>query len=102
MTSLSSLSSDLLRIASAYSGKVTYSLTDLTSGGHIGHEEDEVMSAASLSKAPSWCLVASCWFAWPAGKQPRLVPGSFGGKMDAYEVPPWSTRQTPRSTSASP
>jgi len=49
---LSSLHSQLLTIGGRYSGKWTYALTDLTSGEHIGWEEDDVMPAASLIKVP--------------------------------------------------
>ncbi len=52
MTDLSSLHSQLLAIAARYSGKWTYALTDLASGGHIGRDEDEVMPTASLIKVP--------------------------------------------------
>ncbi len=49
---LTSLHADLSRIADSYSGKCTYALTDLTSGEHIGRDEDDAMPAASLIKVP--------------------------------------------------
>lgn len=49
---LSSLHSRLLAIGERYSGKWTYALTDLTSGEHIGWDEDDVMPTASLIKVP--------------------------------------------------
>ncbi len=52
MTSLSSLHPQLSSICGRYSGKVTYALTDLASGGHIGRDENEVMPTASLIKVP--------------------------------------------------
>jgi beta-lactamase class A len=52
MTSLSSLHSELSAICERYSGRVTYAVTDLASGAHIGRDEDEVMPAASLIKVP--------------------------------------------------
>jgi len=52
MTALSSLDSQLREIAATYSGTCTYALTDLTGGGHIGMDEDEVMPLASLIKVP--------------------------------------------------
>jgi beta-lactamase class A len=52
MTDLSSVNEQLSAICGRYSGKVTYAITDLTSGGHIGREEDEVMPTASLIKVP--------------------------------------------------
>jgi beta-lactamase class A len=52
MTSLPSLHDRLLSIGRRYSGKWTYALTDLASGGRIGHHEDEVMPTASLIKVP--------------------------------------------------
>jgi beta-lactamase class A len=36
-----------------YSGTWTFALTELGSGGHIGHNEDDVMPAASLIKVPT-------------------------------------------------
>ncbi|MBI4571362.1 MAG: hypothetical protein HY723_05380 [Chloroflexi bacterium] len=48
MDRLIELKTDLDRIAAGYSGKVTYALTDLTSGGHIGVDEDAPMPPASL------------------------------------------------------
>jgi beta-lactamase class A len=52
MTSLSALDAGLSRIANSYSGKCTYALTEMTSGGHIGRDEDDAMPAASLIKVP--------------------------------------------------
>lgn len=52
MGTLDDLESTLSRIASAYSGKCTYALVDLTSGERIGLGEDEVMPTASLIKVP--------------------------------------------------
>ena len=52
MTDLEALQEQLLRIGSAYSGKCTYALTDLSSGQKIGHREDDVMPTASLIKVP--------------------------------------------------
>jgi len=52
MTSLTALDAQLRQIAATYSGRCTYALTDLESGGHIGLAEDEVMPAASLIKVP--------------------------------------------------
>jgi beta-lactamase class A len=49
---LAQLKEQLETIASAYSGKVTYALTDLTSGEHISHDEGDVMPTASLIKVP--------------------------------------------------
>ena len=46
------LAADLRRISDAYSGTCTWAVTDLTTGDHIGHREDEVMPTASLIKAP--------------------------------------------------
>lgn len=52
MGRLASLHSQLLHIGRRYSGKWTYALTDLSSGEHIGRDEDDVMPAASLIKVP--------------------------------------------------
>ncbi len=52
MSDLSALEQELRRIGGAYSGKYTYALTDITSGEHIGHDEDDVMPTASLIKVP--------------------------------------------------
>ncbi len=52
MTALSDLDQELRRIGSAYSGKWTYALTDLTSGERIGFDDDDVMPTASLIKVP--------------------------------------------------
>jgi beta-lactamase class A len=46
------LSLELRRISGAYTGTCTWALTDLASGEHIGHREDEVMPTASLIKTP--------------------------------------------------
>ena len=52
MASLHTLEDELLRIGSAYSGKWTYALTELSSGESIGHDRDDVMPTASLIKVP--------------------------------------------------
>jgi len=52
MARLDALEGQLLRIGSAYSGKCTYALTDLSSGERIGHRQDNVMPTASLIKVP--------------------------------------------------
>src|SRR3972149_9595759 len=52
MSRLASLDRQLRQIAATYSGKVTCALTDLTGGGHIGLNEDDVMPLASLIKVP--------------------------------------------------
>jgi beta-lactamase class A len=52
MSNLTALESELRRIASGYSGKATFALTDLTSGEHIARDEDDVMPTASLIKVP--------------------------------------------------
>jgi beta-lactamase class A len=52
MTKLHELEQELLRISSGYSGNCTYALTDLGSGEHIGHQQDDVMPTASLIKVP--------------------------------------------------
>ncbi|HEV8573427.1 MAG TPA: serine hydrolase [Dehalococcoidia bacterium] len=52
MARLDALEEELLRIGSAYSGKWTYALTDLSSGERIGHRRDDVMPTASLIKVP--------------------------------------------------
>ena len=52
MADFDALQEELLRIGSAYSGKCTHALTDLTSGESIGHDEDDVMPTASLIKVP--------------------------------------------------
>lgn len=46
------LDAEIRRIASAHSGKVTFALTDLTSGEHFTLDEDDVMPTASLIKVP--------------------------------------------------
>jgi beta-lactamase class A len=46
------LAADLRAISDAHSGTCTWALTDLASGEHIGHREDEVMPPASLAKVP--------------------------------------------------
>jgi beta-lactamase class A len=51
-SALDSLAADLTRIAGAYSGVCTWSLTDLTSREHIALDEDRVMPTASLIKVP--------------------------------------------------
>jgi beta-lactamase class A len=52
MAKLDALEEELLRIGSAYSGKWTYALTDLSSGERIGRGQDDVMPTASLIKVP--------------------------------------------------
>ena len=52
MTRLDELEEELLRIGSAYSGKWTYALTDISSGERIGYRQDDVMPTASLIKVP--------------------------------------------------
>jgi len=52
MSDLAALDAELQRIAEGYSGTCTFALTDLTSGGRIGRDEDAVMPAASLIKVP--------------------------------------------------
>jgi beta-lactamase class A len=52
MTTLTALDAELREIAASYSGKVTYALTGLSGGDHVGLEEDDVMPAASLIKVP--------------------------------------------------
>ena len=52
MARLDALEGQLLRIGSAYSGKWTYALTDISSGESIGHRQDDVMPTASLIKVP--------------------------------------------------
>ncbi|HYM15414.1 MAG TPA: serine hydrolase [Dehalococcoidia bacterium] len=42
----------LRAISDAYSGTCTWSLSDLTTGDHLGHDEDAVMPTASLIKVP--------------------------------------------------
>lgn len=49
---LGALAAELNAIAHAYSGKNTWSLIDLESGGHIARDEDDVMPTASLIKVP--------------------------------------------------
>ncbi|MEX0684229.1 MAG: serine hydrolase [Dehalococcoidia bacterium] len=52
MGKLDGLATELARIGEEYTGKWTYALTDLTSGEHIGLDEDDVMPTASLIKVP--------------------------------------------------
>ncbi|MCH7697884.1 MAG: serine hydrolase [Chloroflexi bacterium] len=52
MTVISSLRSQLQTIGNAYTGKWTYSLTDIESGDRIGFDEDDLMPTASLIKVP--------------------------------------------------
>ncbi len=52
MTKLDVLEEELLRIGSAYSGKCTYALTDLSSGESIAHQPADLMPTASLIKVP--------------------------------------------------
>lgn len=49
---LDALEHELLGISSRYSGTCTWAVTDLRSGRHIEHREDEVMPTASLIKVP--------------------------------------------------
>ena len=49
---LQSLSDELHRVGGAYSGTCTWALTDLTTGTHIGHDENRPMPPASLAKVP--------------------------------------------------
>jgi beta-lactamase class A len=49
---LAALETRLNATADTYSGKLTWALTDLTSGGHIGRDEADVMPTASLIKVP--------------------------------------------------
>ncbi|MEX2159603.1 MAG: serine hydrolase [Dehalococcoidia bacterium] len=52
MSRLLPLQSTLDSICDAYSGRVTYAVTDLESSAHIARDEDDVMPAASLIKVP--------------------------------------------------
>jgi beta-lactamase class A len=52
MGELTQLDGELRAMASGYSGKATFALTDLGSGEHIGRDEDDVMPTASLIKVP--------------------------------------------------
>ena len=49
---LAALEADLRAISDAYSATCTWALTDLSSGEHIGCNEDAVMPTASLIKVP--------------------------------------------------
>jgi beta-lactamase class A len=49
---LQALERDLKAISSRHSGTCTWALTDLVSGGRIGHDEDRTMPPASLAKVP--------------------------------------------------
>jgi beta-lactamase class A len=49
---LAALAAELGSLSAAYSGKCTWALTELVSGAHISHDEDDVMPAASLIKVP--------------------------------------------------
>jgi beta-lactamase class A len=49
---LEQLAVRLREISDAHSGTCTWALTDLTTGVHIGHEEDAPMPPASLIKVP--------------------------------------------------
>jgi beta-lactamase class A len=49
---LDQLAADLRAISDAHSGACTWALTDLASGDHIGHREDDVMPTGSLIKTP--------------------------------------------------
>jgi beta-lactamase class A len=49
---LAALENALNQVAAAYTGKLTWALTDLTSGAHLGRDEDDVMPTASLIKVP--------------------------------------------------
>ena len=48
MSDLRTLDEELRRIGETYTGKHTYALTDIGSGQHIGHDEDDLMPTASL------------------------------------------------------
>jgi beta-lactamase class A len=52
MTQMQDLEQGLRSIGGGYSGKWTCSVTDLTSGEHIGIDEDDVMPTGSLIKVP--------------------------------------------------
>ena len=58
MSDLRTLDEELRRIGDTYSGKYTYALTDISSGEHLGYDEDELMPTASLIKVP--ILIALC------------------------------------------
>ncbi len=49
---MQALSARLHEISSIYTSVCTWAVTDLVSGEHIGHREDEVMPTASLIKTP--------------------------------------------------
>ena len=49
---MSALAGELTAISAEHSGTCTWALTDLESGEHIGHREDETMPPASLAKLP--------------------------------------------------
>lgn len=49
---LTALEAELRRIAGAYSGTCAWALTGLTTGAHIGSDEERVMPTASLIKVP--------------------------------------------------
>jgi beta-lactamase class A len=46
------LDSELRAIAARHTGKVTFALTDLSTGSHLGLDEGDVMPTASLIKVP--------------------------------------------------
>ena len=52
MSDLIALDKELRRVVKTYSGKCTYALTDISSGEHIGNDEDDLMPTASLIKVP--------------------------------------------------
>ena len=52
MSELRTLDEELRHIGDTYSGKYTYALTDISSGEHVGYDEDELMPTASLIKVP--------------------------------------------------
>jgi beta-lactamase class A len=49
---MTALARDLRAISDAHTGMCTWALTDISSGEHIGHREDDVMAPASLAKVP--------------------------------------------------
>jgi beta-lactamase class A len=51
-STMTALADELRSISDAYSGTCTWAVTDLGTGEHLGHGEDEVMPTASLIKAP--------------------------------------------------
>lgn len=51
-SALFELDSQVRQIAKGHTGRVTFALTDLTSGEHLALDEDDVMPTASLIKVP--------------------------------------------------